>query len=109
MGNGFRRQHELICHASKGVPTVHDRGVPDVITCPREEPIDHPSPKPIPLMQRLLEVVTEPGDLILDPFMGSGATLRAAKNLGRKAIGIDSIESYCDVAAMRLRQEVLAL
>lgn len=60
-------------------------------------------------MQRLLEVVTEPGDLILDPFMGSGATLRAAKNLGRKAIGIDSIESYCDVAAMRLRQEVLAL
>jgi DNA modification methylase len=60
LGNGFRAQHELICHASKGVPTVADRGVGNVLTFPRVDPIDHPSPKPESLLQRLIEVVTEP-------------------------------------------------
>lgn len=109
MGNGFRRQHELICHASKGVPRVQSKSVGDVIQAPRVEPVDHPSPKPIPLMQRLIEVTVPEDGILLDPFMGSGTTLRAAKNLGRKAIGFESIESYCEVAAENLAQEVLAL
>lgn len=107
MGNGFRQQHELVMHASKGVPTVASRSVGNVLTFPRENNTDHPSPKPLALMARLLEVVSTPGAVVLDPFMGAGATLRAAKNSGRRAIGIEVEERYCELAARRLGQEVL--
>ena len=69
----------------------------------------HPTQKPVLLMRRLLaEIPHIATGVILDPFMGSGTTLRAAKDLGRKAIGIEIEEKYCEIAARRLGQEVLA-
>jgi DNA modification methylase len=69
----------------------------------------HPAPFPTELPERAIRLSTWPGEVVLDPFMGSGTTLRAAKNLGRKAIGIEVSERYCEQAALRLGQEVLAL
>ncbi len=107
LGNGFRSQHELICHASKGVPTIYDKGIGNVLHFPRQAPDDHPSPKPEGLMQRLVAAVAPGRGLVLDPFMGAGTTLRAAKNTGRRAVGIEFEERYCEIAAKRLGQEVM--
>lgn len=67
----------------------------------------HPCPKPIRSWQWLLNKVAMPGEIVVDPFMGSGTTLRAAKDLGYKAIGIEIEEKYCETAVNRLAQEVL--
>lgn len=66
----------------------------------------HPTPKPVDLMRHL---VGKTLGTVLDPFMGSGSTLRAAKDLGRRAIGVEIEERYCEVAARRMGQEVMAL
>jgi len=67
----------------------------------------HPNAKPEPLMSRSVRLVCAEGATVLDPFMGSGATLVAAKEQGRKSIGIEIEEKYCEIAANRLGQEVL--
>jgi site-specific DNA-methyltransferase (adenine-specific) len=69
----------------------------------------HPTEKPLRVMARLIDVLTNDGDVVLDPFMGSGTTLHAAKNLGRRAIGIEVEERYCEIAAKRLSQDLLPL
>ncbi len=68
----------------------------------------HPNEKPIPLLRQIIAKAPD-HPVVVDPFMGSGTTLRAAKDLGRKAVGIEIEERYCEIAARRCAQEVLAL
>ena len=76
-----------------------------------EQPPDygHPCTKPLKVWKKLMASVSLPKQTVLDPFMGSGTTLRAAKDLGLSAIGIEIEEKYCAIAVERLRQEVLPL
>jgi site-specific DNA-methyltransferase (adenine-specific) len=68
----------------------------------------HPWPKPLPLWLKLMKHFSPEGGLVLDPFLGSGTTVKAAKKLGRRAIGIEIEEKYCEIAAKRLNQEVFS-
>jgi len=95
--SGQVRQDEFACLQPiirASVPSVEDRL--------------HITEKPVDVIQYVLPLMRL-GRTLIDPFMGSGTTLVAAKNLGRKAIGIDIEERYCEIAAERCRQEVLAL
>jgi site-specific DNA-methyltransferase (adenine-specific) len=98
---------ELIYTSGKGVARLFTHRWSGALRdSERGEPRVHPTQKPVALMKWLIERTT---GLILDPYMGSGTTLVAAKALGRKAIGIEIEERYCDIAATRCSQEVLGL
>jgi len=92
-----------------------DRGNRDYIELPLfGEPASafrntHPTVKPIELMRYLCRLVTPPRGIVLDPFMGSGSTLFAAKAEGVRAIGIEREERYCEIAARRLAQRALPI
>jgi site-specific DNA-methyltransferase (adenine-specific) len=69
--------------------------------------VDHPTQKPERVIRPLMQASSLAGGLVCDPFMGSGTTLVVAKDLGRRAIGIEIEERYCEIAAQRLAQETL--
>ena len=64
----------------------------------------HPAPFPVDLARRAIRLSTWPGETVFDPFAGSGTTLLAARQLGRRAVGIERSERYCELAVSRLAQ-----
>ena len=80
-------------------------GLGDVWRMPQESGTEHPAPFPLALPANAIETCAP--TLVLDPFMGSGTTLRAAKDAGVRAIGFEKSERYCEIAANRMAQEVL--
>jgi site-specific DNA-methyltransferase (adenine-specific) len=69
----------------------------------RNEPVDYPTQKPVRLLERIVEVSSNPGDVVLDPMCGSGTALVAASRLGRKWIGIDKNNDACAIARKRCK------
>ena len=98
------RQWEAVCFYPQEEHEFRKR-TPDVMKARRTENMLHPTQKPVDIMGQLIEANV--GDTVLDPFAGSGSTLVAAKQLGRKYIGIEIEPKYCAVARERLRQGVL--
>lgn len=88
----------------------HDLGYTSVWRIPTvAQGFDHPCPFPEELPRRVIAMFTDAGDTVLDPFMGVGTTLVAAKRMGRKAVGIEREEKYCEIAAKRLAQGALPM
>ena len=90
---------EIFHHLWKGLVRDSEAG----------DKVRHPTQKPVPLMKWILDRWTEPGDLILDPYMGSGPVAQACYEMGRRYIGVEIVEDYCRIAVDRLRQQVLPL
>jgi site-specific DNA-methyltransferase (adenine-specific) len=100
----FGLRHENVIFAVKGRFAFPGKRPVSVLRVPRlaSARLTHPNEKPIGLMQQLVEAVTRLGDVILDPFVGSGTTAVAAKGLGRRYIGIELDAGYVRIAKARL-------
>lgn len=105
---GFSNAAEYVVWGTNGPRDGRETYPPGVFQCSVEADRDHIAQKPLDVMRWVLRIAT-PGSLVVDPFMGSGTTLVAAKDAGCRAIGIEVDERYCEVAANRCRQEVLGL
>jgi adenine-specific DNA-methyltransferase len=107
LGRFTRGQHETAYLLAKGRPVVPERGISDVIEWKREPDAFHPNQKPVAALRPLVAAYAPLEGNVLDPFMGSGSTLRAAKGFGLRAVGIEIEERYCRLAARRMAQRIL--
>jgi len=103
MGYHYRARYEFILFFEKGKRRLNDLGVADVISVPRVHR-GYPAEKPPAVSELLIRQSTEPGEVVADPFMGSGSVGVAALRLGRRFLGTDLNPEALDLAAQRLRQ-----
>jgi DNA modification methylase len=103
----LRYEHEQAYLLAKGNPTRPARPIPDVLDFPYTGNRLHPTQKPVEALAPLIEAFTQPGDLVLDPFCGSGSTLAAAHQLGRNWTGIELDNGHYHTASKRLAAQQL--
>ena len=98
LGWAFRHQYELILVLEKGKPKYNFKNFSDVQTCSHinHNKDNHPHEKPIDLLKKMIEHSSAEGDVVLDPFCGSGSTCKACGELGRKWIGIELDDRWID-------------
>lgn len=114
MGWHYRRSYEVVLVGEKPGAACHWFGGNSESNVIRMKKIipsknDHPTPKPVSLGEHFIRLHSQRGDIVLDPFMGSGPFAQAAKLGGRKYIGIEVSQEYCEMAVRRLSQQVLPL
>jgi site-specific DNA-methyltransferase (adenine-specific) len=110
LGLHYRQNYEYVIVAMKaGAPCIWNGNskMSNIARVNRIIPIfgQHPTPKPIELMENFIRLHSDPGDVVLDPFAGQGPTLVAAKKTGRKFLGIEIEANHCDAIARRLELE----
>ena len=103
-GRPFRRVHECILVLEKGRPRYRDTNIPTVLSVSRADTTDHPHAKPPELLERLIRASSDSGDVVLDPFAGSGSTAVAARNADRRFVGIEIDPAYAELARRRTQE-----
>jgi|ERR1051326_550626 site-specific DNA-methyltransferase (adenine-specific) len=106
LGQFTRTQHETAYLLAKGHPQQPEEAISDVLYGEQNSPVLHPNQKPFDAFSKLIATYSPASGSVLDPFCGSGTTLVAARALGRRAIGIEIEERYCQVTAVRLAQQI---
>jgi len=101
----YAPQHDFIIYATKGTVELNGKRPTDIISKQRVNPgdLEHPTEKPVSLIAELIKNSSDKGDLVLDPFAGSGSTLVAAEKFGRKYIGIEIAEKFVRLSRQRLK------
>lgn len=104
LGVGFRHQHEMILHFVKGTGVFHNKSTSNVLKAKRVNHTKriHQTEKPTELLAQLVKVVSKPGDLLLDPFCGSGSLGETCVKMGRNFIGIDKGAEIVQRAGLRI-------
>lgn len=103
MGYHYRAQYEFILFFEKGKRKLNNLGVSDIISCPRIHK-GYPTEKPVKVSEILISQSTQPGELVVDPFVGSGSVGVAALNLGREFLGCDISTDAVTIASNRLKE-----
>lgn len=99
-----KRIKQQIAKGRKGTPLYDWFSDINIVKNVSKEKTAHPCPIPIALMERIITLLTDEGDIVVDPFMGSGTTALACLNLNRRFIGIEMSKKYCKLAMDRIEK-----